>query len=242
MLPAPSSAKGSNAVSATVSSTPPTHHVEGGIVVAPPAAPGPATATSSAATAPLAVITPGDKEQQQPTLQQRIDRVKGLRQTMLDACKDMLLAVQRAHEVFKWKYAGPKAEPMFVPCSAFEDLKLWELLGIDAPNKVTNLAATRTPTHARALSYIQPGLVFVSSVRHLQEEHKAVSTVHGAYSVYSEAVERVVEAVSRLSSAAKLQSSTYTDSQRTEAQDILDACQPVIVDADYCSSFAGCGL
>lgn len=134
MLPAPGSAKGSDAVSATVSSTPSTHQVEGGIVA--PAAPGPATATSSAATAPLAVVTPEDKEQQQPTLQHHIDRVKGLRQTMLDACKDMLLAVQAAHTVFGWKYAGPKVAATFVPRAEFETLNFPALLLVDVTTEV----------------------------------------------------------------------------------------------------------
>lgn len=140
---------GSDALSATVSSTPRTRHVEGSIVVSPPA---PSVTTISSA-APVVTMTTatGDKK---PTLQQRIARVKRLRQTMREACKDMLLAVQRAYEVFKLgKYAGPKAEPTFVPCSAFEDVKLWELLVIDVTTRVGahNESSRHTYPHSQAL-------------------------------------------------------------------------------------------
>ena len=79
--------------------------------------------------APVAAVNTGDKEQQQPTLQHHIDHVKGLRQTMLEAAKGMLLAVQAAHKIFGFKYAGPpKAEATFVPRTEFKALNFPRLL------------------------------------------------------------------------------------------------------------------
>lgn len=96
-----------------------------------------------------------------------------------------------------------------------------------------------------AHSYIQHWLVYFSPLwctLHLQEEIDAAYSAQDAHSAYYDAVNRVAAAASQLSSAAKLQSTTYTDSERAEAEDVLDACQPAIDDVNYSESFAGSGM